>query len=93
MAARNALLHHAEVPAVYVNPLEAAKPKRGDGKEEQYRFVQVGPQRVGHRINRPERRHLVALASYLHRVREHLADMRRKVHHMPPPQAPSARPE
>jgi hypothetical protein len=79
------LLHHAEVPAVYLHPLEAAKPKRRDREVEQHRFIQVGHQRVGHRVHWPERRHVVPLPRDLDGVGQQLPDVRRTVHDMPPP--------
>jgi hypothetical protein len=50
------LLHHADVPAIHFDALEAAKPKRGDREVELHRFRQVGDERVGHRVDGPKRR-------------------------------------
>jgi hypothetical protein len=53
------LLHHADIPAIDFDALEATKPKRGDGEVVQHRLVQVGHQRVGHWVDWPERRDVV----------------------------------
>jgi hypothetical protein len=45
------LLHQADVPAIDFNPLEAAKPERSNRNVEQHRFIQVGHQGVGHRVD------------------------------------------
>jgi hypothetical protein len=45
------LLHDADVPTIYCDALEAAKPKRGDGEVEQHRLIQVGHERVCHRVD------------------------------------------
>jgi hypothetical protein len=44
------LLHHADMPAVDFHALEAAKPKRADGEEEEHRFIQIGRWRYCNKI-------------------------------------------
>jgi hypothetical protein len=53
------LLHHADMPAIDFDALEAAKPEGGDREVEQHRFIQVGHQRVRHRVDWSERRDVV----------------------------------
>jgi hypothetical protein len=78
------LLDYADMPTIHLDALEPPKPKRDDREVEQHRFIQVGHQRVGHRVDWSERRDVVALARDLDRVGEQLPDLRRKIHDMPP---------